>query len=68
MEEPRYTAMLNKDVDTLNCVLHDKPLYVHSSGDKHTEICNRALAVWIHENSPWQLNALQSSAYPSSLK
>jgi Domain of unknown function (DUF4440) len=37
MEELRYTAMLNKDLETLNRVLHDKLLYLHSSGDKHTK-------------------------------
>ena len=37
MEDWRYTAMLNKDADTLNRVLHDNLLYAHSSGDKHTK-------------------------------
>jgi Domain of unknown function (DUF4440) len=37
MEDLRYTAMLNQDGETLNRVLHDKLLYVHSSGDKHTK-------------------------------
>ncbi len=35
VEHLRCTAMLSRDVDTLNRVLHDKRLCVHSSGDKH---------------------------------
>jgi hypothetical protein len=117
IEDQRYTAMLNKDVDRLNRVLHGKLLYADSSGNKHTktsyiagltrhefgyrrvtrsdqiltlqsplalvfnffstslnlrnrpaELLDRALGVWIHENSSWQLIPVQSSAAPTSTK
>jgi len=37
LEDLRYSAMVNKDIEALNRLLHDKLIYVHSSGDEHTK-------------------------------
>jgi len=36
-EDMRYTAMLHKDLTTLNRLLHDNMIHVHSTGNQHTK-------------------------------
>lgn len=38
LENVRYAAMLSHDVETLDVLLHDRLLYVHSTGNQHTKM------------------------------
>jgi len=80
LEDERYAAMLARDVTTLERLLDDDLVYMHSSGDTalvfnrlaisikvrgvQKELDNRALAVWVRRGGAWRLIALQSGAVP----
>lgn len=38
LENVRYAAMLSHDVETLDVLLHDRLLHVHSTGNQHTKM------------------------------
>jgi hypothetical protein len=37
MEDMRYLAMMTKDLETLDHLLHERMLHVHATGNRHTK-------------------------------
>ena len=57
LEDARYAAMVSKDIETLDRLLDDKLIYMHSTGLADTK------ASYI---DGWRLLAVQSGAIPNA--
>jgi hypothetical protein len=60
LEDSRYAAMLAKDIDTLNFLLHDDLTYVHSTGDIDTK---QSYMAGLNDGT-WTMNVLNDPTKP----
>jgi len=57
LEDRRYAAMLSRDVETLEELLHERLLHVHSTGNQHTKA---AYLVGLRERA-WEYHQIDRS-------